>query len=337
MSVVPQANMNTLMDYNAFILRMRDVVNGAKIIQALHRTGQEEWDRSFDASTDRHFIKGVFTSPEKSEAVKTYIAKVVKLHMISTGSRLTAWTKDTVASENPTNIAISNRIAATEFKSSTELFLLVATRLIGYDDALVKFALETNVDVQAKLLMDYLSAQFDLSVNGEKPHLMYIDQTIDLSILLKTEGFTPKFFIDHLYQAGKYFEAFEGVTMNHWDLFDILDVVVQVNQDHADSAALYAELSGATKAETGVDPSAFLLEVDPDDADPSTTIEVCAQHYNGMNVVLPKDIDYTSEFKDWLVVFAKKMHDAGRTFSVKQVASVYNYAESIQTLEEAQL
>ena len=337
MTVVPHANMNALLDYNTFILRMRDVVNGAKVIQALFRTSQEEWDRSFDANTERHFIKGVFTSPEKSEAIKTYIAKVIKLHMISTGSHLTAWTKDTVAGENPTNVAISNRIAATEFKTNEELFLLVATRLIGYDDGLVKFALETNTDHQAKLMVDYLSSQFDLSLNGKKSHLVYIDQTINLSILLKTEGFTPKFFVDHLYQAGRFFETFEGVAMNHWDLFDTLDVIVEVNQGHIDTSVLYDELSLNKSLENGMDPTAFELEIDPNDTDPSTTIEVCGQHYRGLNVILPKDIVYSTEFKQWLIAFNERMKSVNRTFTVRQVGSVFNYMTSHQALGACQL
>lgn len=337
MSTVPQANMNTLLDYNAFILRMRDVVNGAKLIQALFRTSQEEWDRSVEAGSDRHLIKGVFTSPEKSDTIKVYIAKLIKLHMISTGSHLTAWTKDTVAGENATNVAISNRIAATSFKENAELFSLVATRLIGYDDAVVKFALETDADVKAKLLMDYLSAQFDLSVGNEKPHLMYIDQTVDLSILIKTDGFTPAFFTDHLYQAFKYFEAFEGVVMNHWDLFDILDVVVQVNQEHAEGSALYDELTSSKAATDAPDAGAFTLEVDPDDADPKTTIEVCTQHYRGLDVVLPKDMDYSKEFKDFLIEIKAKMDAEGRVFTVRQVGSAYNYLSPMQALGAAHL
>jgi hypothetical protein len=338
MSAVPQANLIPFLDYQSFILHMRDVVNGSKVIQALFRTSQEEWDRSFDANDrDRHLIQGVFTSPQKSEAVRIYIAKIVKLHMISTGSRLTAWTKDTVAGENPTNVAISNRIAAIEFKNNRELFKIVASRLLGFDDALIAFALEDDVDTRAKLMMDYLSAQFDLSVGTEKPHTMYIDQTVDLSILLKTDGFTPEFFAAHLYQAMKYFEAFEGVAMNHWDLFDILDVVVQVNQEHADTSKLYDELTTAAAAAAAPDASVFELLIDQDDPDPSTTIEVCSQQYPGLEVVLPKDIDYSSEFKQWLIEFAAKQEKASRPFSVRQIASAYNYTAPIQSLGAAHL
>lgn len=337
MSAVPQANLIPFLDYQSFILHMRDVVNGSKVIQALFRTSQEEWDRSFDANSERHLIQGVFTSPQKSEAVRIYISKIVKLHMISTGSRLTAWTKDTVASENPTNVAISNRIAAIEFKSNRELFKIVASRLLGFDDALIAFALEDDVDTRAKLMMDYLSSQFDLSVGAEKPHTMYIDQTVDLSILLKTDGFTPEFFAGHLYHAMKYFEAFEGVVANHWDVFDLLDAVVQVNQEHADSSKLYDELTTAAAAAATPDASVFELIIDADDPDPSVTIEVCAQHYSGLEVVLPKDIDYASEFKDWLLIFAAKMEKDGRAFSVRQIASVYNYTAPIQSLGAAQL
>lgn len=321
MIAVPQANLIPMLDYTSFVLHMRDVVNDAKVIKALYRTAQEEWDRSFDANTEKHLIEGVFTSPQKTEAVKTYIAKVMKLHMISIGSRLTAWTKDTVSSENGTNVAISHRIAATEYKTNRELFTIVATRLIGFDDTLVAFALEDDVDAQAKNLMDYLSAQFDLSINGEKPHLSYIDQTIDLAGLLKTDGFTPEFFAQHVHQATKFYEAFTGVVMNHWDLFETLDVIVQVNEEHAQSNKLYEELATAGAQELARKAELYTLEIDIDDNDPVLTIEVCVQHYGDIKVVLPKNIEYTSELKEAMAAQIEKAKKAGKQLEIVQAGS----------------
>lgn len=329
MTVVPQSNLNEYLDYQAFILHMRDIVANAKVIKSLFTTSEEEWDRSRDIGTGNHFIRGVFHSPQKTEAVKTYIAKLVKMHMISLGSRLTAWTKDTVAGENPTNIAISNRIAAIEFKNNRDLFKIVATRLIGFDDALVAFALEEDVDAKAKLLMDYLSARFDMSVNGEKSHLMYIDQTVDLSTLLKTDGFTPEFFADHLHQATKYFESFAGGVVNHWDLFDLLDVVVQVNAEHNDNK-LYDELSTAKVVVDGAVSSAFEIEIDQDDSDVVLTLEICVQHHGDVNATLPKDIEYTQEIKDNIEELIQKSKSLGKTLKVTQPGSDYAYAAPIE-------
>lgn len=321
MNTVPQANLNNLLDYSSFMLHMRNVVNDSKVIKALFNTAQEEWDRSFDANTDKHLIQGVFASPQKTEAIKTYIAKIIKLHMISVGTRLTTWTKDTVASENPTNVAISHRIAAIEYKSNRELFNMVATRLVGFDDKLVAFALEDDVDTQAKYLMDYMSAQFDLSFNGEKPHLTYIDQTVDLASLLKTDGFTPEFFNAHIHHATKYFEVTGTTLVNLWDLFEKLDVIVMVNAEHVKSDELYEELTSASAQELTKKPELFTLDIDPEDSDPVLTIEVCVQHYGDIRVVLPKDIEYTTELKMAMGELINKAKAAGKTLEIVQDGS----------------
>lgn len=331
MNAVPKNNLNMLMDYTAFILRLRDAVNGAKLIRGLQQVAQDEWDRSFDADTNKHLIEGVFSSLGKTEAVKGYIAKVVALHIRTTGNRLTSWTKETVVSENPTNLAISNRIAAIEFKSSRELFILVATRLLGYDDALVKFAIDDDTDKQAKYLMDYMAAQFDLAINGEAPHLTYVDQTVDLAILLKTDGFTPEFFSDHIYHGTKFYEVFEGATKNLWDIFSDIDVIVGVNRDHKDSAALYDEL-----ADRSAKPLAdnYDLVIDVDDPDPSTTIEMVlgmedSPAVHGVTVILSEGMEYSSEFREFCLEMAEKEKAKGRPFAVRQVKGTDDYlAES---------
>lgn len=226
------ANLNLFLDYTTFISRMREVVSGAVIIQALHSTALEEWARSTDLDSGNHLIQGIFTSPQKSDAIRAYIARLMKVHMISLGGHLTAWTKDTVASDNATNVAISNRIAAIEFQTNEELFMLVATRLMGYDDSLIKFALAEDPIVKARGLINYLSGQFDLSVEGSLSHELYLDQALRMQELLETGGFTPEFFAGHIYQASKYFQNFEGFGVNLWDVFEALDPFVEVTDEH---------------------------------------------------------------------------------------------------------
>jgi hypothetical protein len=232
MTTAHQPNLNLFLDYTTFITRMREVVSGATLIQALYKVSDEEWARSTDLDTGTHLIQGVFTSAQKSDAIRIYISKLINVHMISQGGHLTAWTKDTIASENATNVAISNRIAATEFRTNEELFMLIAGRLMGYDETLLRFSLSTDVVKRAQLLVNYLSGQFDLSVQGTPAHEMYFDQVRVMSELLQEGGFTPEFYTAHIYHASKHFEVFTGPVSNHWDTFELLQPIVEVNAEH---------------------------------------------------------------------------------------------------------
>lgn len=232
MSIAHTQNLNFFLNYTTFISRMREVVTGANVIKALFDVSEIEWNRSTDLDSGNHLIQNIFTSPQKTDAVKIYIARVINAHMISVGAHLTTWTKDTIASENATNVAIASRIAATEFKSNEELFTLICTRLMGYDDSLVRFALTPESGRRAEILVDYLSGHFDLSLADSVSHEMYRDQANVLGEMLEAAAFTPEFFSAHIYHASKFFENFDGVMMNHWDLFEQLNPIVEVNEEH---------------------------------------------------------------------------------------------------------
>lgn len=222
-----------LLDYISFIGRMHETMGNAKIIKALYETSQAEWDRSFDSNTGTHLIEGVFTSPQKTDAVKIYISKMMKMHMNSIGSRLTAWTKDTIASENTTNVAISNRIAASEYKDNMPLFLLVATRLMGYDDGLVRFALMDEADVSGKTkeLMNYLSAQYDLSVVDTCATKLYVDQAVRIEGLIKTDTLDVDYALQHVDHAIEFFKPHDDAPIDLWDLFENLAIIIEVNEE----------------------------------------------------------------------------------------------------------
>ena len=264
-------------EYAAFMYHMRDVINNAKVIQALFKLSEEEWDRSRNMNTDEHLIKGVFSNGKKSDAIRIYIAKLVKLHMLSTGNRLTTWTKDTIASENPTNMAITSRINATELRDNTELFMLVAGRLIGYDDELIRFALmapENSAD-KALYLMKYMSARFDLTVEGLEAHATYIDQTDRLEELFAENGFDDAFFFGHAQEAIPFFKANGMTSVNHWDLFEGLDPIVSTNLSHAFNHGVLSVI------------------IDKDDPDPVGTLsairEVLDEHQDTIKDVVPGD------------------------------------------------
>ena len=232
MNAVSTQNLNFFLDYTTFIGRLREVVTGANVIKALYNVSEEEWRRSVDLDSGNHLIQNIFTSPQKSDAVRAYIARLINAHMISLGAHLTTWTKDTIAGENATNIAISNRIAAVEFQNNEELFTLICGRLMGYDESLIRFSLTEDTGRRARILVDYLSGQFDLSIQGSVSHEMYMDQAAVLAEMLEDASFTAEFFTGHIYHASKFFETFDGVMMNHWDLFEMLNPIVEVNDGH---------------------------------------------------------------------------------------------------------
>ena len=216
-------NAVTLTSHLAFINRMQEAVGAAVVIKALHLTSKKEWDNCFDANTQDHLIKGVFTSTKKSDAIRVYIAKLIAQYMKSIGVRATAWTKVTIASENTTNVAISNRIAATEFQDNNELFKLVATRLMGFDDALVDFALAENNKEKAYWLAGYLAAQFDLvetiaEISQKYPDAVgYFEQRFD-------EGrMTPASFLSDFQLLNEYIDGLDmSGSMVGADVFDFM-------------------------------------------------------------------------------------------------------------------
>lgn len=213
--------------YISFVSRMHEVLGSMNVIKALAALSEEQWNRSFDTNTEEHLIRGVFSSPQKSDAVRIYIAKLMKVHLNSIGNRVCAWTKDTIAGENATNVAISNRIAATEFKSSYELFQLVATRLMGYDDMLIKLALAEDASTKTKLLMNYVSSLYDLSVPDKCATEIYIDQAVRIEGLLVTDALTTDYVLEHINQVGRFFKDLDEVVVNLWDLFETLSYEIE--------------------------------------------------------------------------------------------------------------
>lgn len=220
---------NRWMDHMTFATALRDAVGGAKVIQALYETSQKEWNNCFDANDpDSHLIKGVFTSLQKSDAVRVYISKLVAQYMKSIGTRVTAWTKGTIASENFTNVAITNRISATQFETNYDLFKIVATRLLGFDDMLVDFAIVDGVKGKARTLTGYLGLRFDVAETYEDVLFKYPDAVTYFEDLLES---THEAALIPAFTANWFDQLFLNIaTYSHEevkpDLFDMLPVFV---------------------------------------------------------------------------------------------------------------
>lgn len=215
-----------LLESIGFVSSFRDLIGTLAVLKVLHETAAREWEGCYDANGGEHLIKGVFQSNTKGDAVKTYVAKVVAQYMKSVGVRLNTWTKNTIAAENQTNLAIINRIAATEFQSNDELFKLIVTRLIGFDDGLVECVLAEETAKKAELIVGYLGAKFELFDEQTDYKETYSDAIYLVETKLKEEGFNNDYFEQTIRAVISYFDSVEedgSFISDHWDMLNMFE------------------------------------------------------------------------------------------------------------------
>jgi len=162
MMQISEQNQIALNEQLAFVSCLREAVGSIVFLNSILSTSKKEWDACSNIDNDEHLIRGIATSPIKTDACNTYVSKLIKHYLTSEGTRATAWTKNTISSENFTNKSIASIIAAHTFYEHTELFKIVATRLMGFDDTLVDLALALGSEAQAEQLVIYLGGRFDL-------------------------------------------------------------------------------------------------------------------------------------------------------------------------------
>jgi len=209
---------NAQLDHIAFINDVRNAVHSAVIVNVLHDTSIATWEQSFDANTKEHLIKGVFTSQAKTEACNAYLAKLVAQYMASRGALSVTWTKGTIERENFTNMAVINRINATEFDSNLPLFKIICSRLFGMDEMLIDFALGANVRERAESLVKYLALRYELSPSPEAAPLDYPDAVDMFEKLLKADVLGSPKFIGQLIENVQSFPE-DRVELNQLDMF----------------------------------------------------------------------------------------------------------------------
>lgn len=209
---------NAKLDQVSFVLALRDVVGGINVLRSLLDVSKERWSKFTNADTGEHLIKGVAVSTVKTDAVYTYISYIIKTYMQSRGVRTTAWTKNTISGENFTNKAISNITAAHTFETHEELFKVIATRLIGFDDALVDMAVAADNYEVAKNIAIYLGSRFDVIDTLEGAEDRLAQQIGFFSALLDVNGFTPEFFETKIKEAQIHFDT--PADDDHFHIFD---------------------------------------------------------------------------------------------------------------------
>lgn len=210
--------LNARLDQVSFVLALRDVVGGVQVLRSLLSVSKERWLRFTNLENGDHLIKGVAVSTVKSDAIQTYIAYIIKTYMQSRGVRTTAWTKNTIASENFTNKAIAGLTAAHTFETHEELFKVIATRLIGFDDALVAMAVATDHYEIAKLMVIYMASRFDLGDDVAELEEKYAQQIGFFHAMLDAQAFNPAFYDTKIEQANRHFNT--PADDDHFHIFD---------------------------------------------------------------------------------------------------------------------
>ena len=216
-----------LMNHLSFVSNFHDALGAGRVLDVMLDQSKIEWDKCFDANTGEHLIKGKFTSSQKSDAVRIYIAAIIGIYLRSSGVRVTSWTKATITSDNTTNVSISNRIAATEFQSHEELFKLVVTRLVGVDDALVDYVLALDNKAKALCLVTSLASRFDLTDSAVTAKTEYFGAIDYVEEKLNKGGFNTRFFLNHWEQIVPYYndaKQEDELVLDHFDLLEQFDV-----------------------------------------------------------------------------------------------------------------
>lgn len=140
------------------VTTFNQIVGNINILKSLYDLGQKEWEKTRNVGTGVHLIEGIATASHKSDAIGVYVSKLVKVFLNAHGATLSAWSKDTIASENTLTLATISRMGSIVIEDHDTLFSMVATRLMGYDKALVELAMthDQNTKAYATHLIGYL-------------------------------------------------------------------------------------------------------------------------------------------------------------------------------------
>jgi len=195
--IAEQRLIHTL-DGIAMVSTLREAAGAVVVLQSLLEISKSEWQRSFNATTGAHLIKDNTVGSLKSDAIFTYISKLVKTYLSADGIRSTAWTKNTISGENFTTKAISGILAGSPIASHEDLFRPVTTRLLGFDEQLVEAAIAGDSLSRATALVTYLASRFDLSQSKEDILDLYDREISYIDAGLIKQALTPDFYMNKI-------------------------------------------------------------------------------------------------------------------------------------------
>lgn len=200
------------------VMRLRTAFHAVNTVVALHEVSKAEWLRCVNPDDETHYIADFQVDGRKADAIVNYTMAVAAVYMKATGSLPGTLSKETLASDNAITVAIMRRLAGIQIKTNEEMFMHVATRLLGIDSALVK-AGSTTDEVRYSLLGTYL-----VNALGEE---FTEDATATLSSQIAQFGVTERlndaFFTRLLAEGDKYYDEYPDSIS---DAIDVIGVLV---------------------------------------------------------------------------------------------------------------
>lgn len=207
------------------VMRLRSAFHAVNTVVALHDISKAEWLRCVNPDDDTHYIADYQVDGRKADAIINYTTRLAAVYMNATGALPGTLSKETLAADNAITVAIMRRLAGIQIKNNEEMFMHVATRLLGIDSALVKAGMTTD-EVRYSLLVTYL-----VDALGEE---FTDDATAALSAYIVKLGVTDQlndtFFTRLLAEGDKYYAEYPDSISDAIDVIDVLVGRVFANQ-----------------------------------------------------------------------------------------------------------
>lgn len=199
------------------VMRLRSAFHAVNTVVALHDISKAEWLRCVNPDDETHYIADFQVDGRKADAIINYTTRLAAVYMNATGALPGTLSKETLAADNAITVAIMRRLAGIQIKSNEEMFMHVATRLLGIDSALVKAGMTTD-EVRYSLLVTYL-----VDALGEE---FTEDATAALSVYVVKLGVTDQlnddFFTSLLAEGDKYYTEYPDSISDAIDVIDVL-------------------------------------------------------------------------------------------------------------------
>ena len=200
------------------VMRLRSAFHAVNTVAALHEVSKAEWLRCVNPDDETHYIADYQVDGRKADAIINYTTKIAAVYMNATGTLPGTLSKETLAADNAITVAIMRRLAGLQIKNNEDMFMHVATRLLGIDSALVKAGMTTD-EVRYSLLVTYLVDALGEEFNDDAKSAL--------------SGFIVKFGVsgqlnDNLFQrllddGEKYYAEYPDSIS---DAIDVIDVLV---------------------------------------------------------------------------------------------------------------
>lgn len=236
---IKETNINNLLEQSA---KIRRLVMGRNVLLALYKLGNDEWERSYNELTSDHLIKGVSSSNTKTEVIRSYVGKLVKLHMNSLGNTGSAWTKDSIAEDHVSGMLNANKLATTIYKNHDSLFKDTVSRLLGYDPDVVMFSIKEGNEA-AFFLVKHLVCSLDLA-SVESRKLLTEDKPGDNNNEFYLEKFNKELVKDFNYEIGVFESLLDKGELNE-EFFYNLNSVIMNSSDLVESNIVEPDLLGS--------------------------------------------------------------------------------------------